>query len=338
MKFKKTLIISFLFFIICILGYSFYFNKSISYVKNLVSLNTNDNLELELVEHETNSEKSSFDLSFAVFGDIHNNESNFQDAINDIKNNNIKLDALVLNGDTVDQGLDSQYETMNNLLEKNKNNLPKIIIKNIGNHEFYNYDSANKSKDDVNEKIQKYLNFAQENHVYHDKWINGYHFISLGSEDGNSPTSSSTAAYISDEQFNWFKEKLAENYEEGKPIFIFIHQPLILNWGWGDISGTNISDSISKLLSQYPEAIVFNSHTHKQLSEECVDTTNNYTVVQTGAISYTLSINSDNTISRDFSYANGLYVTVSGNNVTIYGRDFKNNKWVFSKDLIFKKQ
>ena len=112
----------------------------------------------------------------------------------------------------------------------------------------------------------------------------------------------------------------------------------MLNWGWGDIPGTNVSTELNDILSQYPEAVLFNSHTHKQMSNECLNTDNNYTVAQTGAVSYTLFINSDSTLSRDFSYINGLYVTVSGNNVNISGRDLKNHKWILSKDLIFKEQ
>lgn len=225
---------------------------------------------------------------------------------------------------------------MKNAIQKNINNLPSTIIKNIGNHEFYDYDHGNKSKEDVDEKIQKYLDFAQEKNVYHDKWINQYHFISLGSEDGNSPTCNSTSAFISNTQIAWLEEKLAENYEKGRPIFVFLHQPLILNWGWGDIPGTNVSSNLNNIFSKYPEVILFNSHTHKHLTEECINTNNGYTIVQTGAVSYTLFNNSDNTLSRDFSYTNGLLITIKDNIVNIKGRDFKNHEWIFSKDIHFK--
>ncbi len=337
MKHKKILL-SLIIFILCILGYTFYLYMSKNFSNPYNKLSSNENIPTTNSEDiNTDDDVTKYDLSFAVFGDIHDNETDFQDAIDDIKSTDVLLDALVLNGDTVDQGIDSQYETITSVLDNNKDKLPDKIIKNIGNHEFYNYENSNKSGEDVNEKIQKYLNFAHEEKVYHDTWINGYHFISLGSEDGNSLTCNATTAYISNEQIKWLKEKLAENYEKGRPIFIFLHQPIVLNWGWGDINGTNVSPELNNILSQYPESILFNSHTHKQMSDECLNTANNYTAAQTGAISYTLFINSDSTLSRDYSYINGLYITVSGNDVTIRGRDLKNHNWIFSKDLTSEK-
>lgn len=335
----KRILLSLIIFILCILGYRFYLYISKSFSSSYNQLSSNEYIQTTNSEDiNTADNVTKYDLSFAVLGDVHDNEADFQNALDDIKSTDIILDALVLNGDTVDQGIDSQYKTITSVLNNNKDKLPDKIIKNIGNHEFYNYDNSNKSSEDVNEKIQKYLNFADEEKVYHDTWIKGYHFISLGSEDGNSPTCNSTTAYISNEQIQWLKEKLTEDYEKGRPIFIFLHQPIMLNWGWGDIPGTNVSTELNDILSQYPEAVLFNSHTHKQMSNECLNTDNNYTVAQTGAVSYTLFINSDSTLSRDFSYINGLYVTVSGNNVNISGRDLKNHKWILSKDLIFKEQ
>ena len=42
------------------------------------------------------------------------------------------------------------------------------------------------SPEQVQTFINRYLEFAGEEKVYHDTWVNNYHFISLGSEDGNS--------------------------------------------------------------------------------------------------------------------------------------------------------
>lgn len=335
MKIKKLITVSLCFLTVCAIGYGYYiYTKSHINNENLTcTTDTDSQSDSSDTDINDDSEKSPYDLSFAVFGDVHDNEPDFQDAIDDIDNTDIKLDALVLNGDTVDQGIDSQYETMTNVLERNKDKLPDIIIKNIGNHEFYDYDNGTNSKENVNEKIHRYLKFAHEDKVYHDKWIKNYHFISLGSEDGNSATYDTMNAFISDDQLKWFKEKLAENYEKNRPIFVFIHQPLTLNWGWGDLSGTNKSDTLKKVLSAYPEVVLFTSHTHKQLGEACFDSSKIYTTLQTGAISYTLSLNDNGSFSRDFSNINGLYVTVIGNDITINGRNIKDHEWLFSKDV-----
>jgi len=131
---------------------------------------------------------SKTDLVFAVLGDIHGNIDSFQDTIKDLYTINPSMDALILNGDTVDQGIEEQYDKVKNNLIKNKDLLPKTIIKNIGNHEFFDYSKGTNSPQQVQTFINRYLEFSGEEKVYHDTWVNNYHFISLGSEDGNSET------------------------------------------------------------------------------------------------------------------------------------------------------
>ena len=88
------------------------------------------------------------------------------------------MDALVLNGDTVDQGIEKQYDSVKKTISKNKDLLPKTIIKNIGNHEFFDYDAGTNSPEQVQTFINRYLEFSGEEKVYHDTWVNDYHFIS----------------------------------------------------------------------------------------------------------------------------------------------------------------
>ncbi len=191
---------------------------------------------------------------FSVLGDIHENIANFQIAVNDLYSINPEMNALILNGDTVDQGLTKQYDSMKMALKKNKAILPPQIIKNIGNHEFFNYEVKVNTAEDVKTFINRYLEFAGEEKVYHDTWLNGYHFISLGSEDGNSETLNNAKAYISQDQQNWLKEKLAENHQKGKPIFVFLHQHLDSNYANGWV-GTDQAREITAILSRYQEVI-----------------------------------------------------------------------------------
>jgi 3',5'-cyclic AMP phosphodiesterase CpdA len=273
------------------------------------------------------------DLSFGVFGDVHENVDSFQKAINDMYTINPGINALVLNGDSVDQGIEKQYESMKKIIDKNKDLLPNKIIKNIGNHEFFNYNIEVNSKEQVQLFISRYLDFAGEDKVYHDTWVNNYHFISLGSEDGNSETLNSVKAYISPEQQNWLKEKLADKYEKGKPIFVFLHQHLSSgkNGGW---VGSDQADEVRKILDKYPEVILFTSHTHRDLTESSVVLDQPFTTIHTGAIHYTI-IPDENSEGgrRNEPYIKGLYVEVNGNKVTVKGRDFKEKQWIFSKDI-----
>lgn len=273
------------------------------------------------------------DLSFGVFGDVHENVDSFQKAINDMYTINPGINALVLNGDSVDQGLDVQYKSMKDTINKNKDLLPDKIIKNIGNHEFFDYEHGENSAEDVQDFISKYLDFSGEDKVYHDTWVNNYHFISLGSEDGNSETLNSVKAYISPEQQNWLKEKLAEKYEKGKPIFVFLHQHLSngKNGGW---VGSDQADEVRQILDKYPEVILFTSHTHRDLTESSVVLDQPFTTIHTGAIHYTI-IPDENSEGgrRNEPYIKGLYVEVNGNKVTVKGRDFKEKQWIFSKEI-----
>ncbi|MDI9217326.1 metallophosphoesterase [Clostridium tertium] len=277
--------------------------------------------------------KSNENLSFAVLGDVHENINHLQETINDLYTINPKMDALVLNGDAVDQGLDEQYNSMQNTLNKNKDLLPQVIIKNIGNHEFFDYKVESNSPEQVQSFISKYLEFSGEEKVYHDKWVKGYHFISLGSEDGNSETINSVTAFISDEQLEWFKEKLAENYKKGKPIFVFLHQHL--DYGDNPWVGSKQSEEIKNILEQYPEVIMFSSHTHRDLNESSVVLNKPFTIVNTGAVHYTIipDSNEEKGYRRETDYIKGVYVEVNGNNVIIKGRDIKEKQWIFSTEI-----
>ncbi|MBU6134056.1 metallophosphoesterase [Clostridium tertium] len=277
--------------------------------------------------------KSNENFSFAVLGDVHENIDHFEEAIKDLHTINPNMDALVLNGDVVDQGLDEQYDSVQKTLNKNKDLLPQTIIKNIGNHEFFDYNIEKNSKDQVQNFINKYLEFSGEEKVYHDKWIKGYHFISLGSEDGNSETINSVTAFISDEQLEWFKEKLAENYQKGKPIFVFLHQHL--DYGDNPWVGSKQSEEIKNILEQYPEVIMFSSHTHRDLNESSVVLNKPFTIVNTGSIHYTIipDSNEEKGYKRESDYIKGVYIEVNYNNVTIKGRNIKDKEWIFSTEI-----
>lgn len=273
------------------------------------------------------------DLAFGVFGDVHENINHFQKAIDDFYKINPNMDALILNGDNVDQGIDEQYDSMNKILEKNKDLLPEIIIKNIGNHEFFDYNIETNSKEEVQGFINNYLEFAGEEKVYHDKWIKDYHFISLGSEDGNSETMNSVTAFLSKEQLDWLKEKIAEKYEKGKPIFIFLHQQLEYpNSKW---VGVQQEEELRNILSEYPEAILFSSHTHRDLSDNSISLDKPFTIVNTGAVHYTLVIDEyeERGIRREDEYISGIYVEVTGNTVTIKARDIKEKQWRYNIEI-----
>ena len=92
------------------------------------------NMQLLRVEKINDSEvNTDSDLSFAVMGDIHNNTENFKNVVNEFYKLNPNMNALILNGDIVDEGKDEQYKSMKKVIDQNSNKIPEILIKNIGN-------------------------------------------------------------------------------------------------------------------------------------------------------------------------------------------------------------
>ena len=279
---------------------------------------------------EAISTEKKAELSFFVLGDVHGNIDKLNKAIIDLYSENKNADALVLNGDNVDQGTPSHYEALKSALNKNKKYLPKIIIKNIGNHEYFDYLKGQNGPEDLNNFKNNYYDFSGEKSVYHDKWINGYHFISLGSESDNMKGLSATSATLSKEQFSWLKVKLGEKYEKGKPVFVFLHQHLNTSiQGW---TGVVQRKELVDILSKYPEVILFTSHTHVLLSIDNIKLNQPFSIVHTGAVTYAI-LPENYKVKRLYGESQGLYVEVNKNKVVVKGRDFAKKTWIFSKEI-----
>lgn len=269
-------------------------------------------------------------LTFSVLGDVHGNAGRLDNAINDLHSVNEDMDAMILNGDNVDEGLLKQYDAINYILSEDAKLLPKTVIKNIGNHDYYDYARGQNNEKDVENFKNLYYNFSGEKSVYHDKWIKGYHFISLGSESGNTKDVGGVNAYLSEKQLSWLKSKLEENHENGKPIFVFLHQHLCTSIkGWNGIIQKN---KLIKILSEYPEVILFTSHTHVMLTVDNVKPYQRFTTAHTGSVHYAIEPEGYS-LKRLYEESQGLYVEVKGNKTTIKGRDFIRKSWIFSKEV-----
>lgn len=272
------------------------------------------------------------EVSFGVVGDVHHNTKKLEVAIKDYYKLNKNMDALFLNGDIVDQGFDEYYDRVNEGLKDNKKYLPKRVIKNIGNHEFYNYERGTNSDEESNEFIEKFLEFSEEDKPYHSRFINGYNFITLGSEETYTDLVGTTSAYISKTQKDWLKEKLAENYEKDKPIFVFIHQGLGGKTR-NPLTEEDKKESVKDVLLAYPEVIVFYSHMHQNIRETNVSKVDGITSVHTGAIHYTAYFENGKLQRTDKEENFGLYVEAKKNKVKIIGRDFKTGEEAFKYEI-----
>ena len=129
-------------------------------------------------------------------------------------------DTLVMSGDLTNSGDLREYINLINCLNvycRIKDRVPEM-----GNH-----DSWHHSDDPDYEKAEKYFrmfcswNGIKTDKVYYTKEVCGIPFIVLGVEAGDFDT-----PYHSDEQMNWFEERLGEAVKGGKPVFVICHKPI----------------------------------------------------------------------------------------------------------------
>jgi len=281
------------------------------------------------------------EITFAVLSDIHSKPDPLKNALIDLKSINPELTALVLNGDTVDLGQPEDYAKISLCLEENSALLPKIVIKNMGNHEFYQeYGRGPNSRKSNDILIARYLDFSSRVLVYDDNWINGYHFIHMGSESTyNKYVDSSTVrATISDEQILWFEEKLAEDYTPGKPIFVFLHQPLDNTVVFSHYYRYNINKDqvIRSIFEKYPEIIFFSSHSHHcfELPGNFYTDPSGFKCVDTSSVSRPTYIDTKEGVEKEWvPSSEGVYVEVFKDKVVIKAREFKKSEWI--KDAQF---
>ncbi|UUZ86642.1 metallophosphoesterase [Paenibacillus sp. P26] len=134
-------------------------------------------------------------LSFFLLSDLHISvgESSMTDklhsALKDITDFESKVDAIVLGGDLTDFGRESDYRSLQRVLDQYK--LPPTYG-NMGNHDYYDIwlnekgafstETVPNGKTDAmsRERFQKFIGY--EGRPYHDEWMQGVHLIMLSQE------------------------------------------------------------------------------------------------------------------------------------------------------------
>lgn len=280
---------------------------------------------------------------FAVISDIHveawNKESHtkLRKAMTDL-GSNAPGQALVINGD-LGNGLPKDYETLGKLMQENP--YPGQVVYTIGNHEFYKawtdasgkWNEANfPNGETADASINRFLQFTGYEKVYHDSWIGGYHFVFLGSESYRQTDDSyAEDAWLSENQLNWLEGVMAEGAEEGKPIFVFLHQPLpyTVAGSYTDFNSRAVvqHDRLREILSRYPQTVFFSGHSHWELGSPGTLIRDGFTMVNTSSV-LTPYDTTDNPIAAEEGKSEGIVVEVTGNTVQIKGRNFTAGDWI----------
>lgn len=251
-------------------------------------------------------------IEFEVFADVHiygateQGSYDFANALRNINEAFPDTSAVVNVGDLTQNGTEDQYQAYVDILEQNRGNIPEYMNV-LGNHD------VRWRPGGWQEVYERYMRFNDNyrtdtsDSVYFDEWIGGYHFIFL-----NTEWETKDKAYFSDEQLQWLDEKLAESEEDGKPVFVFLHQPLSDTHPGGSGAGAvGVQDhQLKEVLRKYPQSLLFTGHIHAAWASE----TDYGTMLSVPSFRYS-----------DYT---GYHVSVYEDRVQLGLYDYLNSEWV----------
>ena len=135
----------------------------------------------------------------------------FTQAMEDLHNAEYPLDAVLVAGDIVENGMAEEYQ----LVYDGLSGIDTRYILAEGNH-----DIRLRSYEQASERFFAFanaLNGDDSMDCFHfSETVNGYKFIVLGSDRTEFEES-----YLSDEQLSWLKSELDE--ADGEPVFVIAH-------------------------------------------------------------------------------------------------------------------
>ncbi len=289
---------------------------------------------------------------FNIMSDIHitiddnvQSNKNFIKAMTEIMTTNSDVDGVFINGDIAEWGESAEYGNLHKIIENlEKQTGVKISDKmhyGLGNHDYYKTnteygDLGWPPPDDidipVSQRQQIFLNGTKNDSetVYFDGWVGGIHYIFLADE-GEESDRREVWAQISDEQFEWFEEKLNEGYGD-TPVFVFLHQGIYdtvagtkKEHGWSGIE-SSAEFRLKNMLKNYPEVILFSGHSHWSMETEDTYVPASKILPAMFNTASMKNISVSNTSSGNG--AQGYYVTFYKNMLIFSGRNFYKDKWI----------
>ena len=251
-------------------------------------------------------------------------EISFVAAVRDLQNSAYQIDALLIAGDIVENGFQSEYDLLTDEFE----DLTKVnnYIVCSGNHDI--------RIRDYEQSTQRLLDFmnnlnAKEravDSIYYEYEVNGYSFLVIGSDEMRFED-----AYLSDAQLNWLDERLEAITSEGKPAFVLSHYPLKDTHGLPNTWGTSLweagtigsqSDVVYELLNKYENVFYLTGQLHTGIGQYTYEELGNVHGINVPSIGITnkdgdfnnagtgviLEIYEDKVISRARDFGTGEYI------------------------------
>jgi 3',5'-cyclic AMP phosphodiesterase CpdA len=186
---------------------------------------------------------------------------------------NPSLDAIVTVGDFSENGTLEQYNTYKSIM--NQYSTAKNNLLSMGNHD--NFEVTGEAAET---RFRTVFGFDANK----DTVINGYHFITVSTRDGEY----NTTTYQT--RKDWLEGRLSAANAENpkKPVFVFIHHTM---------AGTNLIGSLQAeakgagdlydVFSQYPQVVVFSGHSHVSFADPRNIWQGDYTAINCGSVLYT---------------------------------------------------
>lgn len=207
--------------------------------------------------------------------------------------------------------------------------LPDIYYA-IGNHDIVYNNNAGYDK-----QIALFKEKTGMPGAYYSVELNGTSFIVLGSDTAVGEGT------VGKEQLDWLKTELSKT-DKNKPVFLFLHQPLIETVSGSLYSQDNeiqdwygiidTADEIRAILKEYPNAFLFTGHTHWTLESKqplLAGRGEDATFVNCASVGYLWTDNDTSTGGSE-----GYYIEVYEDYILLRGREFVKGNWCAAAQFI----
>lgn len=294
---------------------------------------SSDCVTVELPEGAAHAPFSDSIADLFVMSDIHvttsqsnTHNKNFANMLKDVQALNKDGLGIFVAGDMADTGKEQEYLNMMELYGE-AGEVPPLFL-SIGNH-----DLSGLPFDEANAMFLKYATLPDGSHptdTSYDFWLGGYHFIFLGTDHASGLHASFDRATM-----DWLDEKISENRDPARPVFLFLHQSLsgtvsgsLPGEGW---SGVDNEGMLRKVLKDYPEVMFFNGHSHWTM-----DSVGNMfegdsklpcRIFNCASVAYLWS--GYNVVSGEhLNGSQGYMVRLYEDRLYVLGRDFARGEWI----------
>ena len=193
---------------------------------------------------------------------------------------------MLLVGDYTDEGRDSQYQALFNIINANLRQGTKVLAC-LGNHEYRASGESGSSNTSFTGTYNRFNSYFGSNYGYgvdNVHVINGYTFIGFSADAGGGRSYSKAKATWLDQQI---AAAAAQDPTGKKPIFVFGHVP-IWNTALGSVpeeTAYNINE-IRTVLNKYPQVVYFAGHSHTPCCDSESVWQGGFTAINTGTLAY----------------------------------------------------